>query len=126
MGAAETLPWSREEFEQRLRAKGKRYHIYHPFHIAMNDALVVRELKCLADLRDNGKGLLRAQPTHALKPTQVCALDVFHQKIEILPGLPEVVDGDNVRMIQPGQGFCFTLKTFGKRGIFRGVTRKNF
>ena len=36
MGAAETLPWSREEFEQQLRAKGKRYHIYHPFHIAMN------------------------------------------------------------------------------------------
>jgi pyrroloquinoline-quinone synthase len=36
MGAAENLPWSREEFEQQLRAKGKRYHIYHPFHIAMN------------------------------------------------------------------------------------------
>lgn len=29
-------PWSREEFEARLRAKGARYHIYHPFHIAMN------------------------------------------------------------------------------------------
>jgi len=36
MGAAETLPWSKEEFEQRLRAKDKRYHIYHPLHIAMN------------------------------------------------------------------------------------------
>ena len=36
MGAAETMPWSREEFEQQLRAKGKRYHIHHPFHIAMN------------------------------------------------------------------------------------------
>ncbi len=36
MGAAEKLPWSREEFEKRLRAKDKRYHIYHPFHIAMN------------------------------------------------------------------------------------------
>lgn len=36
MGAPENLPWSKEEFEQNLRAKGKRYHIYHPFHIAMN------------------------------------------------------------------------------------------
>jgi pyrroloquinoline-quinone synthase len=37
MGAPENLaPWSREEFEQRLRDKGKRYHIYHPFHVAMN------------------------------------------------------------------------------------------
>jgi pyrroloquinoline-quinone synthase len=29
-------PWSREEFETRLRAKGALYHIHHPFHIAMN------------------------------------------------------------------------------------------
>ncbi|UCD69695.1 MAG: pyrroloquinoline-quinone synthase PqqC [Betaproteobacteria bacterium] len=36
MGAAENLPWGKEEFEQKLRAKDKRYHIYHPFHIAMN------------------------------------------------------------------------------------------
>jgi len=36
MGAAEKLPWSREEFEAELRAKGARYHIHHPFHVAMN------------------------------------------------------------------------------------------
>ena len=29
-------PWSKQEFEQKLRAKGVYYHIYHPFHIAMN------------------------------------------------------------------------------------------
>ena len=43
MGAAENLPWSKEEFEQRLRAKDKRYHIYHPFHIAMNSGKCTRE-----------------------------------------------------------------------------------
>lgn len=43
MGAAETPPWSREEFEQQLRAKGKRYHIYHPFHIAMNSGQCTKE-----------------------------------------------------------------------------------
>ena len=36
MGAAENLPWSKPEFEGRLRAMGARYHIHHPFHIAMN------------------------------------------------------------------------------------------
>ncbi len=36
MGIAENLPWNREEFEQKLRAKGDRYHIYHPYHVAMN------------------------------------------------------------------------------------------
>jgi pyrroloquinoline-quinone synthase len=29
-------PWSKAEFEDRLRAKGDRYHIHHPFHVAMN------------------------------------------------------------------------------------------
>jgi len=43
MGAAEKLPWSREEFEAQLRAKGKRYHIYHPFHIAMNSGQCTKE-----------------------------------------------------------------------------------
>src|SRR5438094_514101 len=29
-------PWTKEEFERQLRAKGTRYHLHHPFHIAMN------------------------------------------------------------------------------------------
>jgi pyrroloquinoline-quinone synthase len=29
-------PWSKEEFEQRLRAKEALYHIHHPLHVAMN------------------------------------------------------------------------------------------
>jgi pyrroloquinoline-quinone synthase len=28
--------WSRDEFEERLRAKGAGYHIHHPFNIRMN------------------------------------------------------------------------------------------
>jgi len=31
------LPWSREEFEARLRAKGDNYHINHPFNVKMNE-----------------------------------------------------------------------------------------
>ncbi|MEQ1602578.1 MAG: pyrroloquinoline-quinone synthase PqqC [Methylophilaceae bacterium] len=27
--------WSREEFEQQLREKGRGYHIYHPLHVLM-------------------------------------------------------------------------------------------
>ena len=29
-------PWSREEFEQKLRDKERYYHIHHPFHLLMN------------------------------------------------------------------------------------------
>jgi pyrroloquinoline-quinone synthase len=38
-----TTPWSKEEFERQLRAKESRYHIHHPFHIAMNGGLCTRE-----------------------------------------------------------------------------------
>jgi len=29
-------PWTREEFEQRLRDKGRAYHIFHPFNVMLN------------------------------------------------------------------------------------------
>ena len=37
------IAWSREELEARLRAKGARYHIHHPFHVAMNSGKLSRE-----------------------------------------------------------------------------------
>jgi pyrroloquinoline-quinone synthase len=40
--AAET-PWSVDEFERRLRAKGERYHIHHPFQQRMNAGHCSRE-----------------------------------------------------------------------------------
>ena len=43
MGVSEKLPWSKEEFERQLRAKGDRYHIYHPFQVAMNSGKLDRE-----------------------------------------------------------------------------------
>ena len=35
--------WSRGEFEAKLRAKGSRYHIFHPFHLAMNGGGCTKE-----------------------------------------------------------------------------------
>lgn len=37
------LPWSREEFEQRLRNKGAAYHIHHPFNIMLNSGKATPE-----------------------------------------------------------------------------------
>lgn len=40
-------PWSREEFEQKLRERGRGYHIYHPFHVMMYEGKLTREqLQC--------------------------------------------------------------------------------
>jgi radical SAM protein with 4Fe4S-binding SPASM domain len=33
-------PWSRDEFEAHLRARGAGYHVHHPFNVAMNDGLL--------------------------------------------------------------------------------------
>ncbi|MES3008283.1 MAG: pyrroloquinoline-quinone synthase PqqC [Pseudomonadota bacterium] len=38
-----TQAWSPEEFEQRLRDKGRFYHIHHPFHVAMNSGQCNKE-----------------------------------------------------------------------------------
>ena len=35
--------WSREEFEERLRQKGRAYHIHHPFNVMLNSGAADRE-----------------------------------------------------------------------------------
>ena len=32
----DSQPWSEEEFERRLRDKGRAYHIHHPFNVMLN------------------------------------------------------------------------------------------
>jgi pyrroloquinoline-quinone synthase len=39
----DALPWNKQEFEAQLRAKGARYHIHHPYHVAMNSGRCTRE-----------------------------------------------------------------------------------
>jgi pyrroloquinoline-quinone synthase len=36
-------PWTRAEFEEKLREKGKGYHIYHPFHVMMYEGKLSKE-----------------------------------------------------------------------------------
>ncbi|HHJ38583.1 MAG: pyrroloquinoline quinone biosynthesis protein C [Methylothermaceae bacteria B42] len=39
----DVTPWSREEFEAKLREKGKYYHIYHPYHLMMAEGKLNEE-----------------------------------------------------------------------------------
>ncbi len=41
--ATPLAPWSRAEFEEKLREKGKGYHIYHPFHVMMYEGKLSKE-----------------------------------------------------------------------------------
>ena len=76
--AESSKPWSRVEFERRLRAKGDYYHIHHPYHLAMHEG------RCTpAQIRgwvanrfyyqlnipvNSGGGLLRLLDLRALRP----------------------------------------------------------
>ena len=43
----QNLPWTREEFEEKLRHKGQGYHIHHPIHVAMYEGKLSKEqLQC--------------------------------------------------------------------------------
>jgi len=35
--------WNREQFEARLRAEGRAYHIHHPFNVMLNEGKATRE-----------------------------------------------------------------------------------
>jgi pyrroloquinoline-quinone synthase len=37
------IAWSREEFEQKLRDKGRAYHIHHPFNVMLNSGRATPE-----------------------------------------------------------------------------------
>ena len=39
----ELQPWSAEEFESRLRAMGKSYHIHHPYQVMMKEGKATRQ-----------------------------------------------------------------------------------
>jgi pyrroloquinoline-quinone synthase len=43
MTAETQTPWSVEQFEAKLREKERCYHIFHPFHIAMNSGRCTKE-----------------------------------------------------------------------------------
>ena len=43
MSDADTSPWSKQEFEEKLRDKERFYHINHPFHIRMNSGELDKE-----------------------------------------------------------------------------------
>lgn len=43
----DNLPWSRDEFEAKLREKGQGYHIHHPIHVLMYEGKLSKEqLQC--------------------------------------------------------------------------------
>ncbi len=85
--------------------------------VAVDDALVVRELERIANLGHNGQRLARAYATAGEQLSQVHPVHEFHDE-EIQSIRPaKIMDGDDARVVELGQRLGFAGEPFGKRGV---------
>ena len=91
----------------------------------MDDALVVGELKRVADLRHDGQRLARRDASGLQQLPQVHAVHEFHQEEKKAVGLAEFVQRDDAGMIQLRQRLGFAGEAFGERGVIADAGRKN-
>ncbi len=83
----------------------------------MDDAVVVGELEGVADLGDDGQGLAGGEAAAVDEVAQGDAVHELHEQIKIAAGLAEVVDGDDVRVVEAGQGLGLAGEALGEGGV---------
>ena len=86
--------------------------------VAVDDALLVRVLERLADGRHDHQRLLRRQLPRLQQLPQAHAVHKLHQQVIEAVGLAEVIDGDDVGMVEPGQGLRLAREPLGKARVF--------
>lgn len=88
------------------------------FDVAVNDSLVVGILECRANLGTRAQASLGETPS-AQDMAEVCALSVFaHDHEASAACAAEFVEGDDVGVVEPGEGFAFAFKSFHEAGLF--------
>jgi hypothetical protein len=85
--------------------------------VAVHDAVVVRELQRIAQLRHEREHVARGQLALQQQVAQVGAVDELHHQEEELAGLAEVVDADDARVVQHRQRPRFAFEAFGERRV---------
>ena len=107
--------------------------------VAVDDALFVGVLQRLADFRNDGERLGGRQLSGLQQLSQRQAVHKLHQQIETSPHLTysdksrletctsaEIIDGDDVRMIQPRQRVGFALESLGELRVLLFFRREYF
>src|ERR1035437_515540 len=92
----------------------------------MNDALVVGELKRIADLRHDGQRFARRDAAIDEQLSQVYAVHIFHHEEMHAARLAELVEGDDTGMVELRERLGFASKTFGKGRVAADAGRENF
>ncbi len=91
----------------------------------MDDALVVRELERVANLRHDGQRLARADATGGEQLPQVHAIHEFHDEEIQSIGAAEIMDGNDAWVVEPGQRLGFAGEPFGESGVLTNPGRQN-
>jgi hypothetical protein len=95
------------------------------FQVPVNDALFVRGFERFGDLLCDRNRFIDRDRALCDSLGQVVALDEFHDERRDAAALLEPVDARDVRMVQRGEDFRFTLKTCEPIGISGERGRQN-
>jgi hypothetical protein len=101
------------------------------FDVAVDDALIVGVLEGIADLGDDGEGFLGGDVAGVKECAERHAIDVFHEEVGEGSGTEgmrrggpegrgapaEFVEGDDVGVIEEGEGLRFVGETFGESPV---------
>ena len=90
----------------------------------MHDAVIVRALQRVADRRHDAQRLLRREAARLQELAQIHAVHELHQQEVEAARLPEIVHGDDVRMIQRRERLRLLFKPLGELRIVRALRRE--
>jgi hypothetical protein len=107
---------------RHLRAPVRREEDVRGFNIAVHDALLVRDLQRIADLRDELERHFRRAFARFDRIAQVAPLHELHaNKQVVVPGVAAVIDAHDVGVRERGHGIRLALEALLEREVVRHV-----
>ena len=96
--------------------------------VAMQHAFLVGSIDttAFADLADDLQGLPRLKRAGPHRLAKIDAVDEFHEQVEEIAGLAEVVDGDDVGVREFGEQLGLALESLGKGRVGREGSGEQF
>jgi hypothetical protein len=97
------------------------------FEVAVDNPFAVRITQSLGNLPDQARSGLKRHPLWRLLDhiSQRATGHVGHDNIRHAAILPIIMDGQDARVLQPGDYFDFTVEAFEKGAILQEVGGKN-
>ena len=93
--------------------------------VAVDNALVVRVLERVANLRHDGQCFAQRDPARVKQLAQAHPINVFHEKIEQPVSPPKLVERDDAGVVQLGERLGLAREAFGEGSVLADARRQN-